>query len=179
MCAHVRLGNTVSLQYSSGTHRISSWSDLTNAHSLPGPGIITGLASVGLPLSRGLLLLAEMSCSNNLLNEQYTEATLQMARKNRDFVVGFIAMHRIPEVGSRKGEDEEDWLILTPGVGMAEKGDGMGQQYRTPKEVIGEKGCDVIIVGRGIYKVKGKEREEAERYRAEGWRAYEERLAKA
>ncbi|KAG8931593.1 Serine/threonine-protein kinase [Tulasnella sp. 417] len=78
--------------------------------------------------------------------------------------------------------EEEDFLILTPGVGLDTKGDGMGQQYKTPREVVLERGCDVIIVGRGIYgKGQGADSEvikaEAERYRVEGWQAYEERVA--
>jgi orotidine-5'-phosphate decarboxylase len=71
---------------------------------------------------------------------------------------------------------DEDFLILTPGVGLDVKGDGMGQQYRTPREVVLESGCDVIIVGRGIY---GKDPSlvdnivaQAKRYKEEGWAAY-------
>jgi len=77
---------------------------------------------------------------------------------------------------------DEDFLILTPGVGLDVKGDSMGQQYRTPQEVILGSGCDVIIVGRGIYgkdyslvdKIAGQ----AERYREAGWKAYLERIAR-
>jgi orotidine-5'-phosphate decarboxylase len=165
-------GNTVTLQYSSGVHKIASWSHITNAHPLPGPGIISGLASVGKPLGRGLLLLAEMSSAGNLATGQYTETAVEMARKDRDFVIGFISMKRL-------GNDDEDFLVLTPGVGLESKGDAMGQQYRTPSEVIKDSECDVIIVGRGIYKVKGEEnvRNEAEKYRQQGWQAYRERLA--
>ena len=76
------------------------------------------------------------------------------------------------------GDEDEDFLILTPGVGLDSKGDTMGQQYRTPREVVFESGCDVIIVGRGIYGKGGDEevRAQAERYRKEGWAAYEERV---
>ena len=78
-------------------------------------------------------------------------------------------------------QEEEDFVIMTPGVGsVANKtGDKLGQQYRTPREVVYESGCDVIIVGRGIYGGKGEKewKEEAERYRVEGWKAYEERIA--
>ncbi|KIR59467.1 orotidine 5'-phosphate decarboxylase [Cryptococcus bacillisporus CA1280] len=175
------IGNTVSLQYSSGTHRIASWSDLTNAHSVPGPGIITGLSSIGLPLGRGLLLLANMSSKGALARGEYTRETVRMAREaGRDFVIGFIAQERVDAGGGEDDErGEEDWLIMSPGVGLAAKGDKLGQQYRTPREVVLEAGADVIIVGRGIYGVQGGEeavKAEAERYRQEGWKAYEERL---
>ncbi|KAG8895647.1 orotidine 5'-phosphate decarboxylase [Tulasnella sp. 403] len=171
------IGNTVMLQYSSGVHKIASWSHITNAHPVPGPSIIKGLASVGLPLDRGLLLLAEMSSEGTLAKGDYTNEAIEMARAHRDFVIGFIAMKRL----GTSARPHEDFLILTPGVGLDTKGDGMGQQYKTPREVILERGCDVIIVGRGIYgKGDGAEseviRREAERYRSEGWKAYEERV---
>ncbi|PIL37083.1 hypothetical protein GSI_00775 [Ganoderma sinense ZZ0214-1] len=177
------IGSTVALQYSAGVHKIASWSHITNAHPVPGPSIISGLKSVGLPLGRGLLLLAEMSTKGSLATGLYTEEAVRMARANRDFVIGFIAQQRMDSVGLRKGESspDEDFLILTPGVGMDTKGDSMGQQYRTPREVVTESGCDVIIVGRGVYgKDNGSNAEavraQAERYRAEGWKAYQERV---
>ncbi|WVQ84772.1 orotidine 5'-phosphate decarboxylase [Cryptococcus sp. DSM 104549] len=168
------IGNTVSLQYSSGLHKIASWSDLTNAHAVPGPGIIAGLAAVGQPLGRGLLLLAQMSSKGSLAVGDYTQQTMDMAKTaGREFVIGFIAQGRVD-----KGETE-DWLVMSPGVGLGKKGDKLGQQYRTPREVVYDEGADVIIVGRGIYGVEGGEqavKDEAERYRTEGWKAYEERL---
>ncbi|KZT20416.1 Orotidine 5'-phosphate decarboxylase [Neolentinus lepideus HHB14362 ss-1] len=177
------IGNTVSLQYSSGVHKIASWSHITNAHPVPGPSIITGLASVGKSLGRGLLLLAEMSTKGSLAVGSYTEDAVKMARAHKDFVMGFIAQQRMDGVGAEggSGTEEEDFLILTPGVGLDVKGDGMGQQYRTPREVIVESGCDVIIVGRGVYgnpnalDVDGVRRQ-AERYMKEGWKAYLERI---
>ncbi|KAJ7665500.1 Orotidine 5'-phosphate decarboxylase domain-containing protein [Mycena rosella] len=106
------IGNTVALQYSGGVHKIASWSHLTNAHPVPGPSIITGLSSVGLPLGRGLLLLAEMSTKGSLASGSYTEAAVQMARAHRDFVVGFIAQRRMDGVGAQPNETtaEEDSL---------------------------------------------------------------------
>lgn len=174
-------GNTVALQYASGVHRIAEWSHITNAHPLPGPGIITGLGTVGKPLGRALLLLAEMSSAGNLATGEYTKTAVRMAREaGRDWVVGFIAMGRVDADG--QGGDDEDFLILTPGVGLVAKGDKLGQQYRSPREVVYDSGCDVIIVGRGIYGVQGGPEAvlaEAEKYRQEGWKAYEERLTKA
>ena len=46
-------------------------------------------------------------------------------------------------------EEGFDWLIMTPGVGLDDKGDGLGQQYRTVDEVVST-GTDILIVGRGI-----------------------------
>ncbi|KAG8693703.1 orotidine 5'-phosphate decarboxylase [Ceratobasidium sp. 394] len=173
------IGNTVTLQYSRGVHRISSWSHITNAHVVPGPGVIAGLARAGQPLGRGLLLLAEMSSAGALTTGEYTKAAVKMAHEHSDFVIGYIAMSR----EGVQGDENKDFLILTPGVGLDVKGDGMGQQYRTPREVILDSGCDVIIVGRGIYgKGEGNDNDsiqrESERYRKEGWDAYEARCKK-
>ena len=95
-----------------------------------------------------------------------------MARANRDFVIGFIAQQRMDAVGLQEGESspDEDFLILTPGVGLDTRGDSMGQQYRAPREVIMESGCDVIIVGRGVYGKDNGENVEAVRAQAERYR---------
>ena len=159
----------MSLQYSSGVYKIASWAHITNAHTVPGEGVIAGLKKVGQPLGRGLLLLAEMSSAGSLAKGDYTTATLEMARKNQDFVMGFIAQRKMSE------RDDEDFLVLTPGVQLEAKGDSLGQQYRTPADVIGRDGCDVIIVGRGIYGEPDKIAETAQRYQKAGWEAYLER----
>lgn len=175
-------GNTVALQYAAGVHKIASWAHLTNAHPVPGPSIIKGLSSVGLPLGRGLLLLAEMSTKGSLAVGSYTEEAVRMARQHKDFVIGFIAQRRMEGIASQLNEDisKEDFLILTPGIGLESKGDAMGQQYRTPHEAIFESGSDIIIVGRGIYGTDPTAVDaiaaKAERYMAEGWAAYQARL---
>lgn len=177
------IGKTVALQYSGKPYQIASWAHITNAHALPGPSIIAGLSSVGLPLKRGLLLLAEMSTEGSLTTGTYVKDVVRMARAHREFVIGFIAQRRLECVDEEENiaDKEEDFLILTPGVGLHEKGDGMGQRYRTPKEVVLDLGCDVIIVGRGIYGQDFSQVDviaaRAERYMAEGWAAYLERLS--
>jgi orotidine-5'-phosphate decarboxylase len=122
-----------------------------------------------------------MSTKGALATGSYTEEAVRMARANNEFVIGFIAQRRMDGVGLASADDEEDdFLILTPGVGLEVKGDAMGQQYRTPDEVVRRSGCDVIIVGRGIYGTDLKDvdaiRGRAERYREEGWNAYLKRL---
>lgn len=161
---------------------------LCRSRSLPGDGIVTGLGAVGEPLGRGLLLLAEMSSASNLFSPEYTAQTVSMARRHPNFVMGFVAQRRVDEDADSSGGvaagSGADFVILSPGVGLDVKGDGMGQQYRTPDEVVRGSGCDVIIVGRGIYGGgDGRPDEEivreAKRYQAAGWEAYERRLAEA
>jgi len=177
------IGNTVALQYSSGIHSIASWAHITNAHPIPGPSIVKGLSSVGLPLGRGLLLLSEMSTTGSLAVGAYTDKAVQMARQNREFVIGFIAQRRMDGVGTEGQEDTsaEDFLLLTPGIGLESTGDAMGQQYKTPRAAVLEFGSDVIIVGRGIYGkppfVTDAISARARHYMSEGWIAYLDRLS--
>lgn len=129
------------------------------------------------PYLRALLLLAEMSSEGNLLTGAYTEQCVAIAREHREFVIGFIAQR------SLNTEPDDNFITMTPGVSLpppgqqAVTGDGLGQQYNTPESVIFEKGCDVIIVGRGIYKSEDR-RTEAERYRVAAWKAYKKRIGK-
>lgn len=160
------IGNTVRLQYSSGVYRIAEWADLTNCHSVPGDGVIEGLKAIGRPMHRGLLLLAEMSSKGTLARGEYAQATVEMAARHPDFVIGFIGQNRI--------FSSDDLLLITPGVALDIKGDAMGQQYRTPKDVIAG-GSDVIIVGRGITGADNV-KQAAQRYQEAGWNAYLESM---
>lgn len=129
------------------------------------------------PHARGLLLLAEMSSVGNLLTPEYTDACLKAARGCQDFVLGFIAQRSLSQ------EAGDKFLTFAPGVSLPKegdelvKGDGKGQQYRGPEQVIGRDGVDVVIVGRGILGATDKGRE-AERYRKAAWEAYEGRIGR-
>ncbi len=121
------------------------------------------------PFYRSLLLLAQMSSRDNMLTPQYTEACIKHARSNKDFVMGFIAQR------SLNSEKDDNFITMTPGVQLSAGGDAHGQQYNTPRKVIGDAGCDIIIVGRGILQASDRKRAATE-YRKQGWQAYEERL---
>ncbi|MDR3478393.1 MAG: orotidine-5'-phosphate decarboxylase [Gammaproteobacteria bacterium] len=162
------IGNTVKHQYEGGIYRIADWADIINAHSLPGPGIIAGLAEAGLKKQRGLLMLAEMSSENNLFNADYTERTLRMAEAHPEFVIGYISQQKL--------SNEPQWLYMTPGIQLTAGTDALGQQYNTPESAILEKGTDIIIVGRGIVKATDP-KTTAQKYRAAGWEAYEKALS--
>ncbi|KAL8913285.1 MAG: hypothetical protein Q9171_001849 [Xanthocarpia ochracea] len=129
------------------------------------------------PHSRGLLLLAQMSSENNLLTTEYTKTCISAARDHKDFVLGFVAQENL------NTDKEDEFLVFTPGVGFGDQetgskgkgGDGMGQRWRGPREVVRDEGADVVIVGRGVVNAKDRA-SEAERYRWEAWRGYEERI---
>lgn len=131
------------------------------------------------PVARALLLLAQMSSEGNLMDVEYTKRCVMAAREHRDFILGFVSQQDLNQEGT-----DDNFLSMTPGVklppvGRDEKtsrGDGLGQRYRTPQEVMGKHGCDIIIVGRGITAAKDKAKE-AERYRDAGWKAYESRIS--
>lgn len=261
------IGGTVQKQYTSGYHRIATWAEITNAHIIPGPAIVTALhqaavdtiakyntavhteisatprphinghaaeedeeeeeeeqvptsedrkhsvvsisttishrtesisprpepdfhpndaftidtptllARLGeVPFLRSLLLLAEMSSEGHLMTPEYSQKAVEIARDNAEFVMGFIAQR------SLNTEPNDNFLTMTPGCQLPppgqegkKLGDGLGQQYNTPRKLIFDQGCDLIIVGRGIVKAADPAKE-AERYRSEGWKAYEERI---
>ncbi|KAI0463901.1 orotidine 5'-phosphate decarboxylase [Komagataella kurtzmanii] len=167
------IGNTVKHQYQGGVYKIAQWADITNAHGVTGSGIVKGLKEAATETTdqpRGLLMLAELSSKGSIAHGKYTEETVEIAKSDKEFVIGFIAQNYMG------GQDEGfDWIIMTPGVGLDDTGDALGQQYRTVSQVFST-GTDIIIVGRGLF---GKGRDplkEGERYRKAGWEAYQNSL---
>jgi uridine monophosphate synthetase len=161
------IGNTVLQQYEGGIYRINDWAHITNAHPLPGPGIIEGLQKAGISKGNGLLLLAQLSSKGSLIDPDYTQKTVQLALNYPEFVIGFICQEKLT--------DDPTLVHMTPGIQMASKGDHLGQQYHTPYHAIHEKGADIAIVGRGIFQHSQPEKAACE-YREAAWIAYQERV---
>jgi uridine monophosphate synthetase len=144
---------------------------------------------------RGLLLLAQMSSADNLFTPEYTRRCVELARQYSNFVMGFIAQEglnertednfitmtpgvSLPPLIARETSPHHarrQSSILSPHRRASmqvntQMSDGMGQRYNTPRNVILDKGVDVIIVGRGILRAEDMQAE-CERYRREGWEA--------
>lgn len=162
------IGNTVTLQYSKGIYKISSWADLVTAHSLPGDGILKGLKEVIGSNKRGIFILAEMSCDGNLLSADYAKKTMEMIAAYADIVSGIVAQ-------SQELIKDPGMIQLTPGCKLEESADNLGQKYNTPEYLVKEKGADIAVVGRGIIESKNSV-EMAKTYRDRLWAAYEARL---
>lgn len=160
------IGATVRHQYKGGIYNIANWADIINAHSMPGPGLIEELAEIGVSKNRGLLLIAEMSTKDNLIDFDYTNQTLHLAERFSDFVIGFIARGKI--------NHQHHWLYLTPGISFRNSNDIKEQLYITPEEAI-NKGTDIIIVGRSIINANDP-LIAARKYREAGWLAYQQAM---
>ena len=156
------IGNTVASQYGGGFYRIADWAEVVNAVILSGPGIIKGLAEVGQPKNRALLILAEMSPAGNLATGDYTRRALEYAELAPDFVIGFIS-NGMPR--------HKHYLNCFPGVKLGGGSDKLGQSYTTPEQAIVEKNGDIIIVGRGIIHAE-QPVATAQAYRKCAWEGY-------
>lgn len=125
------------------------------------------------PHLRAALVVAQMSSADNFLDSKFTEGCVEIARQNSDFVMGFIALK------SLNSSQEDNFLTFTPGVQFADSkkkaGDGLGQQYLSPREVVQQGGTDIIVVGRGILQASDRAAA-AQAYRREAWTAYEARI---
>jgi orotidine-5'-phosphate decarboxylase len=177
----VDIGNTVQMQYHGGALRISEWAHMVNASVLAGEGIVQAMAEVAKVDSfvhkgdRGLIILADMTSKGTLATGQYTSLSVDLARKYRDFVIGFVATHELSSVPAQStAEPDEDFVIFTTGVNRSSKGDALGQTYQTPTSAV-EAGADFIISGRGIYAAEDPV-EAVKVYRQEGWEAYLKRV---
>lgn len=133
----IDIGNTVQKQYHGGALRISEWAHIINCSVLPGEGIVEALAQTAsaqdFPYGpeRGLLVLAEMTSKGSLATGEYTKASVDYARKYKNFVMGFVSTRALTEVQSdvSSASEDEDFVVFTTGVNLSSKGDKLGQQY--------------------------------------------------
>ena len=158
-----------------GLYDIRSWADLVTSHSISGPDVVDGLAAAWDEVERigGVLLLAQMSSSGNLLVEGYAESTLE---------IGNASPHVLGYIGNGSSVSELEWLrskvgegrmIWTPGVNLSAEEGVLGQRYGHPAEAV-LAGSDAIIVGSGIHKSEDP-LSSAREYASASWGALLER----
>ncbi|RMZ57935.1 orotate phosphoribosyltransferase [Chryseobacterium nematophagum] len=148
------IGNTQELQFKSGVFKITDWADFVTSQ------VIGGFESLDCFNNVGVVAIVGMSSKGTLTTSNYREEALKIALSHPN-VIGGVSQSPIPE----------EILLFTPGINLADSGDGKGQQYNTPEYVFKTLHSDFIIVGRGIYKSNNPE-EAAISYKNEGWNAY-------
>ncbi|OCA80220.1 orotidine 5'-phosphate decarboxylase [Chryseobacterium contaminans] len=154
------IGNTQELQFTNGVFKITDWADFVTSQ------VIGGFESLDCFKNVGVVAIVGMSSKGTLTTASYREEALKVAVSHPN-VIGGVSQNKIPE----------DLLLFTPGVNLADSGDGKGQQYNTPEHVFKTLHTDFIIVGRGIYKSEDPEAA-AVTYKNEGWNAYVNSLEK-
>lgn len=154
------IGNTQELQFTSGVFKITDWADFVTSQ------VIGGFESLDCFSNVGVVAIVGMSSKGTLTTASYREEALKVALSHPN-VIGGVSQNKLPE----------ELLLFTPGVNLADSGDGKGQQYNTPEHVFKTLHTDFIIVGRGIYKSEDPEAS-AVTYKTEGWNAYINSLEK-
>ncbi len=142
----------VSQNQMAGIHDIRSWADIVTAHRVSGPDVVEGLAAGWADVERegGVLLLAQMSSSGNLLDSNYTDEVISTGSASSR-VIGYIGNgSSSDEVAALRTKVGDAQMIWTPGVNLAVGGGVMGQRYGHPRAAI-IAGSDAIIVGSGIH----------------------------
>jgi uridine monophosphate synthetase len=157
------IGATFKKQFTGGIYKIKSWCNITNFHSLVGEGILEQFGKLR-NKNQGGLLIAQMSNQGNLLDDVYMKKTVEMAKKYRDDIIGFICQKKI---GSCQ------MLHIVPGISLEAKDDGADQRYTSPYMAM-VRGADILIVGRAIMD-KSDIIGECEKYRKIGWDCYEKK----
>ena len=114
-----------------------------------------------------------MTTKGSLATGDYTRASIDSAKKHKDFVIGFVATRALTFLEDEANPGDYDFVVFTTGVNRATKGDQLGQQYQTPEAAI-RRGADFIIAGRGIY-ASDDPVKMVKLYQEEGWNAYLER----
>jgi orotidine-5'-phosphate decarboxylase len=172
------IGSTVMKQYMRANFEIAKWAPLVTAQAVSGPGVLKGLQAgakaVGKEDVNGAIVLAQMSSEGALTTQEYAADAIKLAENNLAIVAALVT----------QTIHSESILSFTPGVGglaTANKGDGLGQKYRTARDVI-QGGSHFLIIGRGIFaaidpnnpNVMKDPAIEAEAYRQEAWNVMRE-----
>ena len=154
------IGNTQELQFTSGIFRITDWADFVTSQ------VIGGYESLDCFKNVGVVAIIGMSSKGTLTSNNYRDEALKIALSHPN-VIGGVSQNTIPD----------EILLFTPGVNLADSGDGKGQQYNTPEHIFKTLHTDFMIVGRGIYQSEDPA-EAAVIYKNEGWKAYLNSLEK-
>jgi len=124
------------------SEHITRYADFITVHSISGQGILEGLRENCLKNGCRILLIAQMSTNNNLIDNTYTEKTIALATDevNREIISGFISQKKLVN----------GLLHFAPGINTVTASDNYLQKYNDPISMSTINKVDALIVGRGI-----------------------------
>lgn len=152
------IGNTFEKQYFNKLFKVNKWADLITIHCIAGPGILDCLRKHN--SERGVLLVAQMSTKDNLINDEYTKNVINLSEKYSDLVVGLIG----------QSFTNSNLFNFTPGININSDADTLDQRYNNPLDAV-ENNTELFIIGRGIYLSDNPEKE-CQKYRTICWDTY-------
>ncbi|KAF6198943.1 hypothetical protein GE061_006966 [Apolygus lucorum] len=164
------IGNIIKSQIKA----VFGWAQGATMHTICGEGSLEGVRMAveeasDPSLARGVFLVSELSCAENLISAQYTKKTTELAIQYSSLVTGLVAQNPLLL-------KEPGFVQLTPGVSSKPGGDNLGQKYVTPRDAVLLKGGDLIVVGRAITQSPDP-KDAARKMRNELWNAYAERVS--
>lgn len=134
--------------------------DAITIHSVSGLSILESSK-----INKELIIVCEMSSSNNLLNNKYIDNTLNMIRNSKNIPMGLVCQNKIPNKII-----PFEYLTMSPGINIDNKTDDNNQNYTFPDNNINKRGL-FWIVGRAITNNEYIE-ESCEKYKNIGWKYF-------
>lgn len=111
--------------------KIKHWADIVSVHP------IAGIESVEqIPKEVKIILIGELSSTNNLINKEYKEMVKEIAH-SIDNCIGIVCQSKM----------SDKLLNIVPGISLTNTKDNKGQKYHTPSD---RDFADVFVVGRSI-----------------------------
>jgi uridine monophosphate synthetase len=129
------IGNTIEKQLTNPHYNMIEYVDAVTTHSVSGSNIFDVFKKHNIPV----IVIQDMSSSNNLMSYDYIEETLVFANENKEIILGVVGQQKY----------KKDFLLFTPGININETADNLGQNYKNPRDAK-NKGSDIFIIGRGI-----------------------------
>ena len=109
---------------------LSNWVDIVSIHPISGSLGIENIKNME------LIIIAEMSTKDHLMNEEYQKNALKIAENNN--VLGIVSQHKL----------SNKLLHFVPGISLSQSKDNHGQTYNSPEN---KDFADVFVMGRSIY----------------------------
>ncbi len=109
---------------------LSNWVDIVSIHPISGSLGIENIKNME------LIIIAEMSTKEHLMNEEYQKNAIQLAENNN--VLGVVSQHKV----------SDKLMHFVPGISLKDTNDKHGQTYNSPEN---KDFADVFVIGRGIY----------------------------